>query len=91
MICAADVVIDPYRPGVLERLGLGPELFLGDGRRKGLNEKLIYARLVGYVLIVSCGPAFRHLSIRLNRFPRTGMLEILSADLVLNLFYTRTT
>jgi len=48
MICAADVVIDPYRPGVLERLGLGPELFLGDGRRKGLNEKLIYARLVGF-------------------------------------------
>ena len=47
MICAADVVIDPYRPGVLERLGLGPELFLGDGQRKGLNEKLIYARLVG--------------------------------------------
>ena len=47
MICAADVVIDPYRPGVLERLGLGPELFLGDGRTKGLNEKLIYARLVG--------------------------------------------
>jgi len=48
MICAADVVIDPYRPGVLERLGLGPEVFLGDGRRKGLNEKLIYARLVGF-------------------------------------------
>ena len=47
MISAADVVIDPYRPGVLERLGLGPELFLGDDRRKGLNEKLIYARLVG--------------------------------------------
>lgn len=47
MICAADVVIDPYRPGVMERLGLGPEVFLGDGRRKGLNEKLIYARLVG--------------------------------------------
>jgi len=48
MICAADVVIDPYRPGVMERLGLGPEVFLGDGRRKGLNEKLIYARLVGF-------------------------------------------
>jgi len=48
MLCAADVVIDPYRPGVLERLGLGPELFLGDGQGKGLNEKLIYARLVGF-------------------------------------------
>jgi len=48
MISAADVVIDPFRPGVLERLGLGPELFLGNGKKKGLNEKLIYARIVGF-------------------------------------------
>jgi alpha-methylacyl-CoA racemase len=47
MISSADVLIDPFRPGVLERLGLGPELFLGDGKKKGLNEKLIYARIVG--------------------------------------------
>ncbi|KIM39788.1 hypothetical protein M413DRAFT_19577 [Hebeloma cylindrosporum] len=47
MISMADVLIDPFRPGVLERLGLGPELFLGNGKRKGLNEKLIYARIVG--------------------------------------------
>jgi alpha-methylacyl-CoA racemase len=50
IISMADVLIDPFRPGVLERLGLGPELFLGDGKRKGLNEKLIYARIVGFVL-----------------------------------------
>ncbi|KAF8199554.1 CoA-transferase family III domain-containing protein [Pholiota molesta] len=48
MISSADVLIDPFRPGVLERLGLGPELFLGDGKKKGLNEKLIYARIVGF-------------------------------------------
>ncbi|KAF9485195.1 CoA-transferase family III [Pholiota conissans] len=48
MIASADVLIDPFRPGVLERLGLGPELFLGDGKRKGLNEKLVYARIVGF-------------------------------------------
>ncbi len=47
MISTADIVIDPFRPGVLERLGLGPDLFFGDGKRKGLNEKLIYARIVG--------------------------------------------
>ena len=64
MICAADVVIDPYRPGVLERLGLGPELFLGDDRRKGLNEKLIYARLVGCVQL--CNAALHYLPIRLT-------------------------
>ncbi|KAF5327846.1 hypothetical protein D9619_004961 [Psilocybe cf. subviscida] len=49
MIARADVLIDPFRPGVLERLGLGPELFFGDGKgKKGLNEKLIYARIVGF-------------------------------------------
>jgi len=51
MISSTDVLIDPFRPGVLERLGLGPELFLGDGTQPGLNERLIYARIVGYVLI----------------------------------------
>ena len=46
----ADVLIDPFRPGVMERLKLGPELFLGDPATgsKGINEKLIYARLVGF-------------------------------------------
>ncbi|TFK72940.1 CoA-transferase family III [Pluteus cervinus] len=41
----ADVLIDPFRPGVLERLGLGPDVFLGSG---GLNKRLIYARIVGF-------------------------------------------
>lgn len=44
----ADVVIDPFRPGVLERMGLGPEVWLGDGRGgKGKNERLVFARLAG--------------------------------------------
>lgn len=47
LICSADILIDPFRPGVMERLGLGPEVFLGDGTRKGIHEKLIYARIVG--------------------------------------------
>ena len=40
----ADVVIEPFRPGVLERLGLGPDVFLG---QDGTNPRLIYARLAG--------------------------------------------
>ncbi|KAF8071702.1 CoA-transferase family III [Lyophyllum atratum] len=48
LISSADVVIDPFRPGVMERLGLGPEVFLGDGKNQGLNPKLIYARIVGF-------------------------------------------
>ena len=44
LIARADVLIDPYRPGVLERLGLGPEIFLGEA---GVNRRLVYARLAG--------------------------------------------
>jgi len=37
-----DVLIEPYRPGVMESLGLGPEEALK------MNPKLIYARLTGW-------------------------------------------
>lgn len=45
LISEADILIDPFRPGVLEKLGLGPDVFLGEN---GLNKKLIYIRLAGY-------------------------------------------
>ncbi|KAF9236717.1 CoA-transferase family III domain-containing protein [Melanogaster broomeanus] len=48
LIAEADVLIDPFRPGVLERLGLGPEVFHSEEHKKGLNDKLIYARLAGF-------------------------------------------
>ena len=38
----ADVLIEPFRPGVMEKLGLGPDIAL---KR---NPKLIYARITGY-------------------------------------------
>jgi alpha-methylacyl-CoA racemase len=47
LIAQADVLIDPFRPGVLERLGLGPEVFHDTDGKKGLNDRLIYARLAG--------------------------------------------
>ena len=37
----ADAFIDPFRPGVCERLGLGPDVCLG------LNPKLVYGRMTG--------------------------------------------
>ncbi|KAK4228725.1 Isopenicillin N epimerase component 2 [Podospora fimiseda] len=37
-----DILIDPFRPGVLEKLSLGPSLLLK------LNPRLIYARLTGF-------------------------------------------
>jgi alpha-methylacyl-CoA racemase len=39
---AADGIIEGYRPGVMERLGLGPEVLLGD------NPKLVYGRMTGW-------------------------------------------
>jgi len=38
----ADVLIEPYRPGVMEKLGLGPDVLLNE------NPQLIYARLTGF-------------------------------------------
>ncbi|TFB05077.1 Isopenicillin N epimerase component 2 [Trichoderma ghanense] len=37
-----DVLIDPFRPGVLEKLGLGPDALLA------ANPRLIYGRLTGF-------------------------------------------
>ncbi|NXQ97093.1 AMACR racemase, partial [Sagittarius serpentarius] len=42
LCCAADVLIEPFRHGVMEKLGLGPEVLLQE------NPRLIYARLTGF-------------------------------------------
>ncbi|CAN8095929.1 unnamed protein product [Discula destructiva] len=39
---SADVVIEPFRPGVMEKLGLGPAVLLE------ANPRLIYARMTGF-------------------------------------------
>ena len=38
----ADAIVEGFRPGVMERLGLGPEVLLGD------NPKLVYGRMTGW-------------------------------------------
>ncbi|KAL6241209.1 hypothetical protein RBB50_011888 [Rhinocladiella similis] len=43
LIREVDVLIDPFRPGVLEKLGLGPEVVLMKA-----NPRLIVARLTGF-------------------------------------------
>jgi alpha-methylacyl-CoA racemase len=42
MIQVSDVLLEPYRPGVMEKLGLGPD------EAMELNPMLIYARLTGW-------------------------------------------
>lgn len=44
LITQADVLIDPFRPGTLEKLGLAPDEFLG---KDGLNPRLVYSRIAG--------------------------------------------
>jgi crotonobetainyl-CoA:carnitine CoA-transferase CaiB-like acyl-CoA transferase len=39
---AADVFIEGFRPGVMERLGLGPD------ELRGRNARLVYARMTGW-------------------------------------------
>jgi alpha-methylacyl-CoA racemase len=42
MIAKADIVLEGFRPGVMERLGLGPDdLF-------AVNERLVYGRMTGW-------------------------------------------
>jgi alpha-methylacyl-CoA racemase len=42
LIPNADVLLESYRPGVMERLGLGPEVV------HKINPNLVYVRLTGY-------------------------------------------
>ncbi|TGO34544.1 hypothetical protein BHYA_0192g00080 [Botrytis hyacinthi] len=42
LVAHADIIIDPFRPGVLEKLGLAPDVLLK------LNPRIILARMTGF-------------------------------------------
>ena len=42
LVATADVLVENYRPGVMDRLGLGPDVLCAD------NPRLVYASLSGY-------------------------------------------
>lgn len=42
LVAGADVFLESARPGVMERLGLGPEVLMAD------NPRLVYARVTGW-------------------------------------------
>ncbi|WP_338466070.1 CaiB/BaiF CoA-transferase family protein [Novosphingobium sp. ZN18A2] len=42
MVKDADAIVEGFRPGVMERLGLGPDVLLSD------NPKLVYGRMTGW-------------------------------------------
>ncbi|XP_062334256.1 alpha-methylacyl-CoA racemase [Osmerus eperlanus] len=64
----SDVVLEPYRKGVMEKLGLGPEELLKE------NPRLIYARLTGYGQSGSYAAAAGH---DINYLAMSGLLSML--------------
>ena len=61
----ADVLIEGFRPGVMERLGLGPDLLLK------INPRLIYGRMTGWG---QDGPLARTAGHDINYIALTGAL-----------------
>jgi len=68
----ADGLIEGFRPGVMERLGLGPDVLLSD------NPKLVYGRMTGWgqygPLAAAAGHDINYISISgaLHAFGRAG-------------------
>jgi alpha-methylacyl-CoA racemase len=62
----ADVLIDPFRPGVTERLGIGPDVCLDR------NPRLVYGRMTGYG---QDGPWASHAGHDINYIALAGALE----------------
>ena len=67
----ADVFIDPFRPGVCERLGLGPEVVCAR------NPRLIYGRVTGYG---QSGPLAQAAGHDINYIALSGALWLLGRE-----------
>ncbi len=70
LIAKADVLIEGYRPGVVERLGLGPDICLG------LNPRLVFARMTGWG---QDGPMAMEAGHDINYLALTGALQAIGA------------
>ncbi|XP_017348929.1 alpha-methylacyl-CoA racemase [Ictalurus punctatus] len=64
----SDIVLEPFRKGVMEKLGLGPEELLKE------NPRLIYARLTGYGQSGSYAKCAGH---DINYLAMSGLLSML--------------
>ncbi len=67
----ADVIIEGFRPGVMERLGAGPEVCLAR------NPKLVYGRVTGWG---QHGPLAQAAGHDLNYVALTGMLQAMGRE-----------
>ena len=66
MVARADVLVEGFRPGVMERLGLGPDVCLE------INPKLVYGRMTGWG---QDGPLAQAAGHDLNYIALTGALH----------------
>ena len=66
LAASADGLIEGYRPGVMERLGLGPDALLAD------NPKLVYGRVTGWG---QDGPLAQEAGHDINYLGLTGLLH----------------
>ena len=66
VVAAADVLLEGFRPGVMERLGLGPDECLA------ANPRLVYARMTGWG---QDGPLARRAGHDMNYISLTGALH----------------
>ena len=66
LVRTADGLIEGFRPGVMERLGLGPDVLLRD------NAKLVYGRMTGWG---QTGPYAQHAGHDINYISLSGALH----------------
>lgn len=71
LCCRADVLLEPFRPGVMERLGLSPAVLLE------LNPRLVYARLTGFGQTGSLAHRAGH---DINYLATAGVLSMLGRN-----------
>ncbi len=71
LVGRADVLLEGFRPGVMERLGLGPERALAD------NPRLVYARITGWSRRTERGGRAGH---DINFLARSGVLDAIGTS-----------
>ncbi len=71
LIRDADVLVDPFRPGVAEKLGISPKVCFGE------NKKLVYARMTGWG---QTGPLAYAAGHDLNYLALTGIVHAIGPE-----------